>query len=347
MNDIEKNIITKAVARFEDETGFRLTTFTTDQKVELTLREKEYDLIFTAEVIPFLNKTNLGIIKNRLDRLDNVPLLITLTANNETIKLLKNLNVNFIDAAGNAYIKVPPLYINIKGQKITRLDLAHPIETKRAPENNFAVGNTGIFQTAGLQVIFTLLCNPGLERNPIREIAEMANVAVGTVHVTMKQLEKHGFLVTDEIQGKKLVNKKKLLREWTLGYPEKIKPKYFTGKYQIDNPEIIKTIDLKYFGALLGGETAAAQLTNYLRPLIHMVYIGDKLGEFILRNRLKKNLNGNIEIVKKFWNFIDDNEINNIVPAILVYTDLITTGDPRNIETANIIYEKEIVGYLN
>lgn len=333
MKDIDKNIITKAITRFEDETGFRLTTYITDEKVELILREKEYDLKFTAVVIPFLNKTNLGVIKNRLDRVDNIPLLITLTANNETIELLKNLNVNFIDAAGNAYIKVPPLYIKIKGQKITA-------------DKNLAAAGTGIFQTAGLQIIFTLLCNPGLERNPIREIAEMANVAVGTVHITMKQLEKHGFLVTDEIQGKKLVNKKKLLKEWTLGYPEKIKPKYFTGKYQIENPEIIKTIDLKYFGALLAGETAAAQLTNYLRPLIHMVYIGDKLGEFILRNRLKKNLNGNIEIVKKFWNFIDDNEINNLVPAILIYTDLITTGDPRNIETANIIYEKEIAGYL-
>jgi hypothetical protein len=334
MKDIDKNIIIKAVTRFEDETGFRLTTYITDQKVELILRENEFDLKFAAEVVPILNKTNLGVIKNRLNKLDTVPLLITLTANNEIIELLKNLNINFIDAAGNAYIKVPPLYINIKGQKITA-------------EKNLAVVNTGIFQTAGLQIIFTLLCNPRLEVNPIREIAELANVAVGTVHVTLKQLEKHGFLITNEIQGKKLVNKKKLLKEWTLGYLEKIKPKYFAGKFQIDNPEIIKTIDLKYFGALLGGETAAAQLTNYLRPLIHTIYIGDKLGEFILRNRLKKNLNGNVEIVKKFWNFTDDYEINNLVPAILIYTDLITTGDPRNIETANIIYEKEIAGHLN
>ncbi len=334
MKDIEKNIITKAVTRFEDETGLRITTYITDEKIELTFREKEYDLKFNAVVIPLLNKTNLGIIKNLLDKLDNVPLLITLIANNETAELLKNLDINFIDAAGNAFIMVPPLYINIKGQKNTA--------EKRI------IGNAnGIFQTAGLQIIFTLLCNPRLETNPIREIAEMANVAVGTVHVTMKQLEKHGFLITDEIQGKKLVNKKKLLKEWILGYPEKIKPKYFAGKYQIENPEIIKTIDLKYFGALLGGETAAAQLTNYLRPLIHMVYIGDKLGEFILRNRLKKNLNGNIEIVKKFWIFTDDNERNNLVPAVLIYTDLITTGDPRNIETANIIYEREIAGYLN
>ena len=217
MKDIEKNIITKAVARFEEETGFRLTTYFTGEKVELVLRDKEYNLKFTAEIIPLVNKAKLGIVKNRLDRLDNIPLLITLIANNEITELLKNLGINFIDTAGNANINVPPLYINIKGQKLTA--------------NKNVIGeNAGIFQTAGLQIIFTLLCNPRLERNPFREIAEMANVAVGTVHVTMKQLEKHGFLITDEIQGKKLVNKKKLLKEWTLGYPEKIKPKYFAGR---------------------------------------------------------------------------------------------------------------------
>ncbi len=334
MKDLEKNIVARAVARFEEETGFRLATYITDEKVDLVLREKDYDLQFNAEVIPLINKIKLGIIKNRLDQLGNIPLLITLIANNETTELLRNIGINFIDVAGNAYIKVPPLYINIKGQKIT-------IEKKLA-------GNaTGIFQTAGLQIIFALLCNPKLEKNPYREIAEMANVALGTVQVTMKYLEKHGFLINDKIQGKKLVNKDNLLKEWVLGYPEKLKPKYYAGKFQIDNPEIIKTIDLKYFGALFGGETAAAQLTNYLRPLIHTVYIGDKLGEFILRNHLKKNPNGNIEVVKKFWNFNDDNEIKNIVPTILIYTDLIITGDPRNIETANIIYEREIAGYLN
>ena len=337
MNDTEKNIIIKAITRFEEETGLRLTTYITDERADLVLREKEYDLKFTVEVAPIVNKTKLGIIKNRLKGLDNIPLLITQIANNDTTEFLKNLDINFIDTAGNAYINVPPLYINIKGQKLTQL-----VETKQAVDNKITTKVTGTFQTAGLQIIFALLCNPKLERNPYREIAEMANVALGTVHTTMKVLENHGFLI-----DKKLINKKELLKEWILGYPEKIKPKYFAGKYQTENQEFIRTTDFKYFGALLGGETAAAQITNYLRPLIHTIYIGDKIGEFVLRTRLKKNPNGNVEIVKKFWNFADDNEIKNIVPAILVYTDLITTGDPRNIETANIIYERELAGYLN
>ncbi|MDP3683613.1 MAG: type IV toxin-antitoxin system AbiEi family antitoxin, partial [Ignavibacteria bacterium] len=281
-----------------------------------------------------VNKANLGIIKNRLEQLGKLPLLITKFANAKTIELLKNLGINFIDAAGNAHIKVPPLYIYVKGQKITA-------------EKNLGGKDICLFQTAGLQIVFALLCNQKLEKNPYREIAEMANVALGTVHKTMGQLKKHGFLIEDEIHGKILGNKNQLLKEWILGYPGLIKPKYFVGRFQLENPEIIKTIDLNYFGAMFGGETAAAQLTNYLRPQLHTVYVGDKLGEFILRNRLKKNPNGNIIIIKKFWNFKDDNEAKNLAPVILIYTDLKTTGDPRNIETADIIFEREIAGHFN
>ncbi|MDP3148771.1 MAG: type IV toxin-antitoxin system AbiEi family antitoxin [Ignavibacteria bacterium] len=334
MKETDKNIITKAVTRFEEETGLRLTTYVTDNKVNLYLREENYELQFVAEVIPQVKKANLGLIKNRLDQLGNVPLLVTKFANAETIELIKNLGINFIDAAGNAHIKVPPLYIFVKGQKITA-------------EKNLGGKDICLFKTAGLQIVFALLCNQKLEKNPYREIAEMANVALGTVHKTMGQLKKHGFLIEDEIHGKILGNKNQLLKEWIAGYPGRIKPKYFVGKFQIENPEIIKTIDLTYFGAMFGGETAAAQLTNYLRPQFHTVYLRDKLGEFILGNRLKKNPDGNIEIIKKFWNFTDDNEAKNLAPAILIYTDLKTTGDQRNIETANIIFEREIAGHFN
>lgn len=340
MNTTERNMINKAITRFEEETGFRFTVNITGERVNIVLREKEYDLTFAVEVTPVINKTKLGIIRNHLKNFENIPLLITRIIKNDTAELLKNLDINYIDAAGNAYINVPPLFINIKGQKLTQ-----NIDTKQAINN--ADKDAGLFQPAALQIIFALLCNPKLERNPFREIAEMASVALGTVHATMKLLEKQGFLINDKTQGKTLINKKQLLKEWILGYPEKIKHKYIAGKYLTENQEFIKTTDFKYFGALLGGETAAARITNFLRPLIHTVYIGDKIGEFVLRNRLKKNPNGNVEIVKKFWNFADDNEIKNIVPAILIYTDLITTGDPRNIETANIIYERELAGYLN
>lgn len=333
MKEQEKNIIDKAIARFEEETGLRLVPFFTDEKIDVVLREKEYDLKFNGEVKLLIDKAKLGLIKNQLNRFNNIPLLITWYANPENIDLLKNLEINFIDAAGNAYINVPPLYINIKGNKLDR------------PKNTKGI-TTGKFQTAGLQIIFTLLCNPNLEKNTYREIAQMANVALGTVVFTFKYLENLGYITILKNGDKKLVNKNLLLKEWLTGYPVKIKQKYLVGRYQADDPDLIGKINIQNFHALFGGETAAAKLTNYLRPLYHTIYIGDKLGEFILKNRLKKNPNGNIILMKKFWNFDDDYTKDNLVPAMLTYTELMVTADPRNIETANIIFEHQIAGYL-
>lgn len=333
MKNQEKHIIDRAVTRFEEETGLRLTTYFTDEGIDVVLKEKEYDLKFNGEVKLLVDKAKLGLIKNQLNRFDNIPLLITWYVNPETIDLLKNLKINFIDAAGNAFINVPPLYINIKGNKLD------------TPKNTKGI-IPGKFQTAGLQILFALLCNPNLEKNTYREIAQMANVALGTVVFAFKYLENLGYITILKNGEKKLVNKNLLFKEWLTGYPVRVKPKYFLGKYQAEDLDQIKKINVQNFGALFGGETAAAKLTNYLRPLIHTIYIGDKLGELILKNRLKKNLNGNIILIKKFWNFNDDYTENNLVPAILTYTDLMITADPRNIETANIIYEREIVEHL-
>jgi hypothetical protein len=63
-------------------------------------------------------------------------------------------------------------------------------------------------------------------------------------------------------------------------------------------------------------------------------------------NKLRKDPNGDIEILNTFWNV--DNEFNRkeIVNPILVYADLMATNDPRNIETAKIIYEQELAKYF-
>jgi hypothetical protein len=49
--------------------------------------------------------------------------------------------------------------------------------------------------------------------------------------------------------------------------------------------------------------------------------------------------------MRKFWKFENHGYVDMVHP-ILVYADLLATGDPRNIETAKIIYEKDIVRYI-
>ena len=48
--------------------------------------------------------------------------------------------------------------------------------------------------------------------------------------------------------------------------------------------------------------------------------------------------NGYIRMYKRLWNY--EYFRGNIAPVILIYADLINTGNRRNIETAQKIYEQ-------
>jgi hypothetical protein len=49
---------------------------------------------------------------------------------------------------------------------------------------------------------------------------------------------------------------------------------------------------------------------------------------------------GDIEILKPFWRFDHEFAALGIAPPLLIYADLMATGDDRNIETAEVIYDK-------
>jgi hypothetical protein len=76
------------------------------------------------------------------------------------------------------------------------------------------------------------------------------------------------------------------------------------------------------------------------------IYTKQPIGRLVLKNRLKKNPNGKIEILNTFWNFEDKRFHNDLVHPILVYADLMATGDNRNIEAAGIIYDTEIARFI-
>ena len=62
-------------------------------------------------------------------------------------------------------------------------------------------------------------------------------------------------------------------------------------------------------------------------------------GKMIIEQKLRKKTAGDVEILRPFWKF-DHGYIGiEISPLLLVYADLMATGDDRNIETAGIIYD--------
>jgi len=333
-----KKILENALGAFQKATGLNVDIHDyeydeagyPDAFLRIACGDMEFD--FALEVKLGITKAAIGVIAQELFRCQGKPLLVTRYVNPRIAEVLKEMDIPFIDAAGNAYVNRPPLYIYIKGNKLT--DEMRPEPIQRA------------FKPAGLQVLYVLLCNPGIEDKPLREIAKAADVALGTVNRVMKDLERMGHLITMDRRGRKLVRKDNLLERWVTAYPEQLRPKLFRGRFRAINYDWWKDSNIKDFGAYWGGEIAAAFLTKYLRPEIFTIYTKEPIGKLVLKNKLKKDPDGNVEILNLFWNFNVNTANIDLVHPVLIYADLMATGDQRNIETAGQIYDTEIIRFI-
>jgi len=332
--DREQQLMTRATKNFRAETGFTLEFHNTDYEVDdqdyvmQLYRERQLIQKFPVVVKLNVNNQNIGAFIAQIIQYHEKPILIARYINPRIAENLKERGIAFIDSVGNAFIDYPPLFIYITGKK---------------PENDLKKMPTGrAFTTAGLQVIYILLCHPGIENAPMRDIARKTKVALGTVGTVMNELKNLGYLIDMRGKGRKLVNKKKLLERWVTTYPEQLRPKLLIGSYTAKDPYWWEHIDIHHFNANWGGEVAAAKLTNYLRPEIITIYTKNHKDKLILYNKLKRDPEGEIEVLKQFW--VDGNDL---IHPILIYADLLATAYGRNIETANIIYKEYIARLID
>ena len=85
-------------------------------------------------------------------------------------------------------------------------------------------------------------------------------------------------------------------------------------------------------------------MTRYLKPELITIYAAAQyLDQFLVANRLKTDITGDVEILERFWKPTVDQQPQDMVPPLLVYADLLATGNQRNLETAKMIYEQHIV----
>lgn len=268
----------------------------------------------------------------KLNQPDEHVLIVADYVNPLMAERLKTQDIWFLDAVGNAYIRHKPLLIFIKGNK---------------PVEKTTLRTSRAFQLSGLKVIYALFCNPELINAPYREIAQTAQVALGTVGWVITDLTQLGHIVDRGNLGRRLKGKRKLLERWIMAYPEKLRPKLVTGRYKATSPDWWQTADLPTLQAYWGGEVAAERLTHYLKPENITLYVPEnEAGKLKISLQLRKDPNGNIEILNTFWDAGNEPHRKETVNPILIYADLLASGDPRNIETAQLIYEQELAQYF-
>lgn len=265
-----------------------------------------------------LRPATLGAIALRLKELGPDALLVTDHVSPPLAERLRNLGLQFIDSAGNAFLTRPALLIWVKGERPP--ERLHPSAPSRA------------FKASGLRVLFALLAVPGLAGQPYRTIADQAGVAHGTVGWVMAELTQLGFLA--EIGGqRRLLQPERLLRQWVEAYARTLRPKLRLRLFQAPTLSWWHELDFAQDGLVLGGEAAAARITGIIEPQTVTLY-GTKAASlrFMTKQPMRSAPDGNVEILSKFWGF--ESAPPELAPPLLIYADLLATGDARCLEAA-------------
>lgn len=297
-------------------------------KLKLHIDQYEYEFLF--EIKQRLTLSKIPKLHYYLSDQKNI-ILISDYISKPVKNYLKDNKMSYLDMAGNAFIKNKEgLFLYIETNKNLKLS---------SEKSNRA------FSKSGLKVIYQILINKEIVNMPYRYIGQAAKVSIDTVGKVFKELLRDKYLVQIREKEFKVQNKERLIQEWTTIFNRILRPKL---KQRSFKPKGFKINDLLNFPFLnsIGGELAADFLSSYLIAESAIIYTDKPFIDLAKKIQLLPASDGPITMIEKFWedDLISDKEIT--VNPILVYADLLSKPKPRNLETAQIIYNKDVKNIL-
>lgn len=245
---------------------------------------------------------------------------------------LANNGINTLDCAGNCHIRYEKgnnviFHLTNKGEKNTL------IAEKPYPA----------FQEAGLKVIFYLLQDIANVNKPYREIQGATNISLGAIKNVFDVLTDKNFILQTN-RRRVLKNINILFNLWVENYNQILKPKLLLGKMSFrTNDQRMNWTALKLpEGMYWGGEGGANKIDDYLEPGAFDIYTDIPAANLLKTGMVMQNENGEIRIYQKFWKWETDNQL---VPLILIYADLIGSGNSRCMEMAERLLEHGLKDY--
>lgn len=334
-----KDILAQAVQSLEGSTGLQAAIETIEPAPRpgadaiIILRDENKRWRFHVEVQPQLTTHTLGsaiATVSRIAKEHHTAALVARYVNPSQADKLRELGIQFFDTAGNASFQQKGLHIFVTGRK------------PHGPKSQSRSARA--FNQTGSRLVFALLCQPGLENKSYREMANVAGISLGAVNWIMNDLRSLHHLSDLGTRGRRILNRKELLKRWVSAYPEQLRPKLVRGRYRTESRRDWWQKTQLPADAFWGGEVAAQLLTKYLQPQTVTIYSESNLPKLQAQYGLRRDPNGDIELLERFWKFDewDNKDLFKTVPPLLIYADLLSTAVDRNLETAEIIYEQHI-----
>lgn len=269
--------------------------------------------------------------RGRLDPAAGRPLMVV--TNHVSSRLAATLIANrvpFLDTAGNVYLDEPEATVMITGRRAPRLKHTDLTSRSTTPK--------------GLRVSFALATQPDLVEQPYRTIADASGVALNTVNLAVDDLVARR-LVIKKKDRRVIADRQQFNKDWATLYPTGLRTKLASRRYTTNvGIDWWKSAPLQDFNARLGGECAAEALTHENKPVSVTVYAhGGAAPPLMAAARLRPDPHGEVEILESFWPERAEQRWDvppGVVHPLLVYADLIASGDSRNHAVAQTIHER-------
>jgi hypothetical protein len=239
---------------------------------------------------------------------------------------LRAAGLNFIDAHGNAYLAIADTLIDVRGRT------GNPIAASYHPP-----AGSMLFTNKRAQVIFAIISWPELLEGRLRDLAAASGVSVGFVQKTLillestQHLERHGKTRT----ARALTDIDRLIEGWVAAFPSGLGAQSKTRTFRGDF--VPTALEDSGPAVYLSGEAVA--------PWIHRnptwtLYVDDLPRDAIRAGRWSSaSREPNIFVRSRFWQEPDGDAVSRegrvrTAPPLLVYADLLASGDSRQKEAA-------------
>lgn len=335
----EEQILLPVLARFTEITGIESRVLRTsegkkasfDAVIEISRGTQNY--ILEADVKTEIRTAALSTILNKQKATDRKLLMVSMYIPSPMKDELKAHGISYIEGSGNCYIETRGIYIYVNDQKGPPLKISE--ETK-------------LWAPSGMKFLFAILMDQELLNSSYRNIAYTAGVALGNIGNFINEIKREGYVIVGTRQKQEtllLENRAMLVEKWADMYRTVLRPKQMVGKFRFNNHEGRSNwhnhvaADL---GIYWGGETAGAILTKYLSPQIYTIYSNGDRFELMRKLKIVPDQNGDVELLRPFWNEEVFSRDGDTVPPLLAYAELISSFDSRNRETAMRVKDKYV-----
>ena len=292
----------------------------------------DYNLIinnveFACEVKIQVSKANYNLVLQQMRKLkEEVDLPLLLASHYFAPDVFESFSaegISVVDSSGNCKIEAKQLFINIIGQKST------PIKQPKGKA----------FNEAGLKAVFYFLLNDTNINQPYRQISNNTGLSLGTITNVVEELLYEKFVIKTS-KGRILKNKRALLDTWQVHYNQTLKPKLLLKTMEFVDSDSRKDWELIALpdGVCWGGEGGAYLTSKYLIPEQFDIYTEGPSINLMMTRKMRFEENGSIHVYQKFWR----SQHERVAPMILIYADLMGSGNSRCIETAQKLIENGI-----